>query len=75
MTTDFQALLPEGLLFSIKDIDAMKLIKKDMLRKIILNNAITVVKIGSKNFIDRQTLIKYLESCVIPATTIPNHHK
>lgn len=67
MTTDFQTLIPEGLLFSIKDIDAMKLIKKDMLRKIILNNGIAVVKIGSKNFIDRQTLINYLESCVIPA--------
>ena len=69
MSIDFNTLIPEGLLFSIKEIDNMKLIKKDMLRKIILNNGITVVKIGSKNFVDRQTLIRYLESCVIPVAS------
>ena len=75
MTTDFETLLPKGLLFSIKDIDAMGLIKKDFLRKLILNNGITVLKIGSKNFIDRKTLIDYLNDCIIPATTIPAHQK
>ena len=67
MIPDFETLLPEGLLFSIKDIDSMGLIKKDMLRKIILHQEITVVKLGCKNFIDRQTLINYLISCMIPA--------
>ena len=68
MSIDFNTLLPEGLLFSIKEIDNMKLIKKDMLRKIILQQGITVIKIGTKNFIDRQSLVSYLESCTIPAT-------
>ena len=68
MTTDFETLLPEGLLFSIKEIDSMKLIRKDFLRKIIYHKGISVIKMGSKNFISRQTLIEYLEKCVIPAT-------
>ena len=67
MIPDFEILLPEGLLFSIKDIDSMGLIKKDMLRKIILHQEITVIKLGCKNFIDRQTLINYLISCMTPA--------
>ena len=68
MSINFNTLIPEGLLFSIKEIDNMKLIKKDMLRKIILQQGITVIKIGTKNFIDRQSLVCYLESCTIPAT-------
>ena len=66
--TDFETLLPKGILFSIQDIADMGLIKKDMMRKIILKQAISVIKIGSKNYIDRNTLISYLESCVISAT-------
>ena len=65
---NFQALIPKGILFSIKEIDTMGLIKDDMLRKLIYNRGITVVKIGSKNFIARDTLIAYLESHTIPAT-------
>ena len=71
--TDFETLLPKGILFSIQDIADMGLIKKDMLRKIILQQGISVIKIGKKNFIDRTTIIDYLESCVIQATTIPAH--
>ena len=51
LTTDFNTLLPEGILFSIRQIDEMGLIKSDMLKKIILNRAIEVVKLGKKNFI------------------------
>ena len=35
MITNFEELLPQGILFSIKDIDAINLIKSDMLKKII----------------------------------------
>ena len=45
---------------SIKDINAINLIKSDMLKKIIYNREIEVVKIGKKNFISRSALIDYL---------------
>ncbi len=66
LTTDFNTLLPEGILFSIRQIDEMGLIKSDMLKKIILNRAIEVVKLGKKNFISRMSLIGYLEDNTIP---------
>ena len=65
-TTDYDMLIPEGILFSIKEIDEMNLIKSDMLKKIIYHREIEVVKIGKKNFISRQALISYLEANTIP---------
>lgn len=46
ITTNYNELIPNGLLFSIKEIDEMNLIKSDMLKKIIYNREIEVVKIG-----------------------------
>lgn len=66
MITNFEELLPKGILFSIKEIDAMSLIKSDMLKKIIYNREIEVVKIGKKNFISKQSLIAYLEANTVP---------
>ena len=70
MTNHFAELIPKeaGVLLSIKTIDELGIIKKDMMRKIILNRGIAVVKLGTKNFIDRSTLIEYLQSNVIPST-------
>ena len=65
--TDYDSLIPEGLLFSIKQIDELKLIKSDMLKKLIYNQEIEVVKLGKKNFISRTALIAYLEANTIPA--------
>lgn len=66
MVTNFEALLPQGILFSIKEIDEMNLIKSDMLKKIIYNRRIEVVKIGKKNYISKQALITYLEANTVP---------
>ncbi len=65
-TTDYNELIPEGILFSIKDIDEMNLIKSDMLKKLIYNREIEVVKLGKKNFISRVALVAYLEANTIP---------
>ncbi len=65
-TTDFNELLPQGILFTIRQIDEMGLIKSDMIKKLILNRAIEVIKIGKKNHISRPALISYLESNLIP---------
>ena len=64
---NYDSLIPEGLLFSIKQIDEMKIIKSDMLKKLIYNQEIEVVKVGNKNFISRVALIAYLEANTIPA--------
>ena len=70
MITDFEKLLPEGILFSIKQINDMGIIKSDLLKKLIYAHKIEVTKLNSKNFISRQALIAYLE-----ANTIPNKTK
>ncbi len=64
--TDYYTLIPEGILFSIKEIDEMNLIKSDMIKKLIYNREIEVVKIGSKNFISKTALVTYLEANTIP---------
>jgi len=68
MNTNFDELLPVGILFSIRDIHEMGLIKSDLLKKLIYNQNIEVTKLASKNFISRTALISYLESNTIPAT-------
>ncbi len=65
-TTDYNELIPKGVLFSIKDIDEMNLIKSDMLKKLIYNREIEVVKLGKKNFISRVALVAFLEANTIP---------
>jgi hypothetical protein len=69
MITNFEELLPKGVVFSIKQINDMNLIKSDMLKKLIYQRAIEVVKIGTKNFISRTVLIAFLEANTIPANT------
>ena len=69
MITDFETLIQPGVLFSIKNVHDMNLIKSDMLKKLIYQRIIEVVKIGNKNFISRTVLIKFLEANTIPANT------
>ena len=67
MITDFEKLIPQGILFSIKQINDMNLIKSDMLKKLIYQREIEVVKVGNKNHISRTALIAFLEANTIPA--------
>lgn len=64
---NYDELLPKGILFSIKEIDDMGLIKSDMLKKLIYNIEIEVVKVGTKNFISRSVLILFLKKNTLPA--------
>ena len=66
MQTNYNELIPQGVLFAIKQIDEMGIIKSDMLKKLIYNREIEVVKIGKKNFISRLVLIDYLIANTIP---------
>ncbi|MDX9901042.1 MAG: DNA-binding protein [Aliarcobacter sp.] len=65
-STDYNELIPNGILFSIKEIDDMNLIKSDMLKKLIYKREIEVVKLGKKNFISKISLIAFLEANTIP---------
>ena len=60
MITDFEELLPTGILFSIREINDMGLIKSDLLKKLIYSQKIEITKLNSKNFISRTALIEYL---------------
>lgn len=65
ITTNYNELIPNGL-YSIREIEAMNLIKSDMMKKIIYNREIEVVKIGKKNFISKIALVAYLEANTVP---------
>ena len=64
---NYDELLPKGILFSIKEIDDMGLIKSDMLKKLIYKREIEVVKVGIKNFISISVLILFLKKNTLPA--------
>jgi hypothetical protein len=65
--TNFDLLIPKGILFSIREIEEMRIIKSDLLKKLIYKQKIEVTKLASKNFISRSSLIGYLESNTIAA--------
>ena len=61
MNTNYDELIPKQVLFSIKEINDLGIIKSDMCKKLIYKKEIEVVKIGKKNFISRNEIIEYLE--------------
>jgi hypothetical protein len=67
MDTNFEEIIPQKVLFSIKEISDLGIIKSDMCRKLIYNRKIEVVKLGTKNFITRAEVIRYLKSRTISA--------
>lgn len=65
MLTDYDKLIPEGILFNLKQIAEMNIIKIGMAKKLINNKQLEVVKIGSKIHISRTELIRFLEENTI----------
>ena len=62
MHTKFEELIPRKVLFPIKEIADLGIIKSDLCKKLIYNRQIEVVKLGNKNFISRVELIRYLQA-------------
>ena len=62
MHTNFEELIHKKVLFSIKEIGDLGIIKSDLCKKLIYNRQIEVVKLGNKNFISRVELIRYLQA-------------
>ena len=67
MFEKYDMLIPQGVLFNLKEIEDMKIIKIDMAKKLIYNNELEVVKIGSKIHISRTELIRFLVANTIKA--------
>ncbi|ATB70772.1 hypothetical protein SJPD1_2683 [Sulfurospirillum diekertiae] len=67
MKTNYDELIPKGVIFNLKEIEEMNIIKIDMAKKLISKNEIEVVKIGNKLHISRSELICYLEANTIVA--------
>ena len=70
MYTNFEEIIPKKVLFSIKEIADLGIIKSDLCKKLIFNRNIEVIKLGNKNFISRAELIRYLLSNTIPTVEI-----
>ena len=67
MNTNYDTLIPKGVLFNLQQVEDMQIIKKNMAKKLIYNNELEVVKIGSKLHISRSELIRFLEDNTILA--------
>jgi len=65
MKTNYDELIPRGVLFNLKEIEEMMIIKVDMAKKLIYNREIEFIKIGKKIHISRSTLINFLEKNTI----------
>jgi len=67
MHADYDKLIPRGVIFNLKEIEEMNIIKVDMAKKLIYKGKLEVVKIGSKLHLSRTELICYLERNTIPS--------
>ena len=67
MNTNYDTLIPKGILFNLKEIEEMNIIKINMAKKLIIKKKIEVVKIGNKLHISRTELIRFLQENTIPA--------
>jgi len=72
MCTNFEEIIPKKVLFSIKEISDLGIIKSDLCKKLIFNRKIEVIKLGNKNFISRAELIRYLQVNTISTIEIEN---
>ena len=68
MFEKYDLLVPQGVIFNLKEIEEMKILKTDMAKKLIYNNEIEIVKIGKKIHISRTELIKFLIDNTIGAS-------
>jgi len=66
MEIDYDALIPQGVIFNLKEIQDMNILKKPMATKLIYSGKISTVKIGNKNHIARSELIRFLKANTFP---------
>lgn len=67
-TTNYQDLLPKGILFNLKQIEEFSILKVSMAKKLIQNEELESVRIGNKIHISRNELIRFLEENTVQAS-------
>ncbi len=67
-TTNYQDLLPQGIIFNLKQIEEFSILKVSMAKKLILLGQLESVKIGNKIHISRTELIRFLEENTVQAS-------
>ncbi len=70
MQTDYEKLLPKNVIFNLKQIQDLGIVKTDMMKKLIYKKEIEVVKIGNKLHISRMEILRYLYKNTIPASNM-----
>lgn len=65
MKANYNDMLPKAILFNLKQIEEMGLIKVNMAKKLIANRELEIVKIGAKIHITRLEIIRYMEANTI----------
>lgn len=67
MTADYKSIIPNKVLFNLKEVEQMGIFKVDMAKKLIRKKELEVTKIGTKLHIARDVLIKFLEKHTVGA--------
>lgn len=70
MSSTYEELIPIRILFPLRDIEELGIIKVSTMKKLIALGKIEYVKIGVKIFIVRNELIKYLQDNTIHSKDI-----
>jgi hypothetical protein len=65
---EYDELIPNGVVFNLKEIQNMKILKISMAKKLISNGQINIIKIGNKVHVARSELIRFLEEHTISTT-------
>lgn len=60
MFEKYDLLVPQGVIFNLKEIEEMKILKTDMAKKLIYNNELEIIKVGKKIHVSRTELIRFL---------------
>jgi len=69
MRTNFEELIPQRVLFNLKEVEELGILKIDMAKKLIMKSKLEFVKIGNKIHLSRTEVIRYLEANLVPANT------
>ncbi len=68
MKSIYEDLIPNSILFSLRDIEELGIIKVSMMKKLIYDGKIQIVKIGNKTHLTRTEIITYLDNNTMPAS-------
>ena len=60
-TTNYTDLLPKGILFNLKEVEDLSILKIPIAKKLIGAGELESVKIGNKLHLSRTEIIRYLE--------------